>query len=467
MRSSRLVRLVFCVLFAPLLLHSCGWESLDAVDPAESPAATLLRDYIRIDTSNPPGNESRGAEWLGGHLLSAGINYRLLGANPARQSLYARLDAPGDEPALLLMHHIDVVPADPTEWTVDPFGAEIRGGYIWGRGAIDAKSLGVAHLLSFLSLAGNRERLNRDVIFLAVADEETGGREGVATLLADHPELFEDVGFVMNEGGGNQVVVDETIHWGIEIDQKVPLWVEISTRGAGGHGAGASDDSAIVKLLRVLDLVRRIDPERVVTPSVREYFESVSKVAKGQKVQVLADIDRHVSSPRLDAVLPKGYQTLLKDTWTITVLEAGASANVVPDRARAEIDVRLLPGSRAERALDHLKRLAEGNAEVNAILMGEPAPPSPTDTELWRTVESVLLKRSPESVVGPMVSAGTTDSRFFRELGVVAYGFSPFKINYYDFATVHGVDERIRLSFLNEGAELMKEIVEEFCVERR
>ncbi|MBW3670376.1 MAG: M20/M25/M40 family metallo-hydrolase, partial [Acidobacteria bacterium] len=287
-----------------------------------------------------------------------------------------------------------------------------------------------------------------------------------AALLASHPELFEGVGFVLNEGGGNQVVVDETIHWGIEIDQKVPLWAEISTRGVGGHGAVAQDDSAIVRLLRVLDLVRRIEPERAVTPSVRVYFESVSRVAKGQKMQVLADIDRHISSPQLDSELPRGYQTLLQDTWTITVLDAGSSANVVPDRAKAQIDIRLLPGSRAEHALDYLERLADGNAEVRPILMGEPAPPSPIDTELWLAMESVLSRKSPASVVGPMVSAGTTDSRFFRERGVVAYGFSPFKINYYDFATVHGVDERIRLSFLNEGVETMKEIVAGFCLAR-
>lgn len=462
MRSSRLVRLAFCVLLVPLLFHSCGGEVLDAVDPAESPAAILLREYIRVDTSNPPGNETRGAEWLGGHLRSAGIEYRLLGTDRSRQSLYARLDAPGDAPALLLMHHIDVVPADPDQWTVDPFGAEIRGGYVWGRGAIDAKSLGVAHLLSFLSLAEARERLNRDVILLAVADEETGGLDGLAALLADHPKLFEDVGFVLNEGGGNQVVVDKVIFWGIEVDQKVPLWVEVIAEGRGGHGSGMHGDSSVMRLLRVLDRVRRVEPQRVIQPSVREYFKSISRVKEGQRAEVLAQIDRYIGSARLDSVLAEGYLGLLQDTWTISVLDAGDRVNVVPNRARAAIDIRLPPGSDPEKTLEHVMALADGDAEVNVLLMGEPAPPSPTDTELWQVLERVLS----EGVVGPMVSLGATDSRFFRDMGVVAYGFSPFKVNYYDVATVHGADERIRLSFLNEGVETMKEIVAGFCLAR-
>ena len=461
---SRAIRITFFVVALLVLFLSCGRESLEAVDPADSPAARLLRDYIRIDTSSPPGNETRGAEWLASKLDSAGIPRQLLGSDASRKSLYARLDSGRDAPALVLMHHIDVVPADEKEWSVDPFGAELRNGYIFGRGAIDAKSLGIAHLLGFLHLAERVEALERDVILLAVADEESGGTAGAGELLERHPELFADVGFVLNEGGGNQVVVDEVIYWGIEVDQKVPLWVEVVATGAGGHGSLMNEDSSILQLLRVLDRVRRIEPRRVVTPSVQAYFESIAGVKKGRKGKVLSDVAPHLLSPELPALLPEAYLGLLQDTWTISVLDAGERVNVVPNRARAEIDIRLTPGSDAGAALARLKELAEGDAEVNVILQGSSAPASPVETPLWDALSSVISAASPEATIGPMVSLGATDSRYFRERGIVAYGFSPYKINYYDGASVHGSDERIRLAFLNEGVELMKAVLDEFCL---
>lgn len=446
-------------------IFACSGESgIGAVDPADSPAATLLREYIRIDTSNPPGNETRGAAWLAGRLQDAGIEAQLLGDDPDRKSVYARIEGAGDAPALVLLHHIDVVPADADSWSVDPFAAEVRGGYVWGRGAIDAKSLGIAHLLAFVDLAQQEASLSRDVIFLGVADEEAGGLSGMEPLLETHPALFSDVGFVLNEGGGNQVVVDETIFWGIEIDQKVALWIELIAKGSGGHGAGIHDDSAVMHLLRVLDRVRRVEPERSVTPAVRSYFESLARVKKGRKADILADIDRYVLSPELESNLPKTYLGLLQDTWTISALDAGDRVNVVPDQALARIDIRLVPGTDPSAVLGQLSRMAESDAEVKILLRGEPSQASPIGTDLWKSVARVLEKNSPDAVVGPMVALGTTDSRFFRERGIVAYGFSPFKINYYDGATVHGQDERIRLTFFLEGVELMKEIVDDFCV---
>lgn len=447
---------------------SCEESGLEAVDPADSPAASNLREYLRIDTSNPPGNETMGAEWIAAKLSEAGVDSLLLGDDPTRQSVYARLDSGRETPALVLTHHIDVVPVEREDWSVDPFAAEVKSGYVWGRGAIDAKSLGVAHLMAFIDLANRVAEgatLGRDVIFLGVADEEAGGVGGTEAILGSHPELFDGVGFVLNEGGGNQVVVDDTIFWGIEIDQKVPLWVELVSTGAGGHGAGIHDDSAIMKLLGALDRVRRIDTPRRVTPGVRDYFKSVAVVKKGRKATVLAEIDRFVDSPRLDSVLAPGYLGLLEDTWTISVLDAGNRINVVPERARAEIDIRLLPGTDPDSTLERLREEVSPEAEVNVILKGAPAPPSPVETGLWGSIRENLRRVSPDAVVGPMVALGTTDSRFYRDRGIVAYGFSPFKINFYDVSTVHGPDERIRLNFLIEGVELMKEIARDFCLE--
>lgn len=443
---------------------ACREPKVEASDPAQSPPVLLLRDYLRLDTSNPPGFETRGAEWLAARLREGGLEPRLIGNDPDRQSVYARLESGSDLPALLLMHHIDVVPADAGLWSVDPFGGEVRNGYVYGRGAIDAKSLGIAHLLAAIDLASSVEPLTRDLVFLGVAGEETGGETGLAELLEQHPDLFADVGFVLNEGGFNQVVVDEVIFWGIEIDQKVPLWVELVATGRGGHGAGINDDSSVMRLLRVLHEVALMETPRKVTPAVSAYFRAVAPVTRGRKSRVLAEIERYVGSPRLDEYLPAGYLGLLRDTWTISVLDAGKQVNVVPARASAQIDIRLLPGSDPGDALARLVEIAgEHGVEVEVLLEGESAEPAPIATELWDVLREELSAEEPDAVVGPMVAMGTTDSRFFRQRGVVAYGFSPFKINFYDGATVHGEDERIRVLFLLEGVELMKRIVRSAC----
>jgi acetylornithine deacetylase/succinyl-diaminopimelate desuccinylase-like protein len=451
------------LLVASVLVYGCDRGEAAAEDPRDAEAVRLLQSYIRIDTSNPPGAETAAARWLGERLEQRGIEPRLLGDDPDRLSVYARLKGRGEGPALLLLHHLDVVPAPAGEWSVDPFGGELRGGYIWGRGAIDVKSLGIAHLLAFEALAKRDRPPSRDVIFLGVADEESGGAHGAGLLLSKHPELFEGVGWVLNEGGVNEVIVDRTRLWGVEIDQKVPLWVEITASGSGGHAAGRSGDTSVTRLLRVLDRVRRLEPERRVVPSVQEYFQSLAQVRRGRIVGVMQSIDRYVESPLLDSVLSPAYLSLLEDTWTITVLEAGSRVNVVPSSASAQIDIRLLPGSDTEPVIARLRALAGDDAEVRVLLAGRPAPASPVGTELWDVLEAATARREPKSIIGPMVTAGATDSRFFRERGVVAYGFSPFRINYYDLATVHGRDEKIRRDYFLDGVHLMREIVTAFC----
>lgn len=451
------------LLVAALLIPACGRGEAAAEDPRDAEAVRLLQSYIQIDSSNPPGGETAAARWLAARLEQSGLEPRLVGDDPERLSVYARLAGRGEGPALLLLHHLDVVPASAEEWSVDPFGGEIRGGYVWGRGAIDAKSLGIAHLLAIEALAKRSQPPARDVIFLGVADEESGGAHGAGLLVAKHPELFEGIGWVLNEGGGNEVVVDQTRLWGVEVDQKVPLWVEITASGSGGHAAGRSGETSVTRLLRVLDRVRRIEPERRVVPSVREYFSSLAQVRKGPIVGVMRSIEHYVESPLLDSVLSPAYLSLLEDTWTITVLDAGSRVNVVPSSASAQIDIRLLPGSDTGPVLTRLRALAGEDAEVRVLLAGRPAPASPIGTELWNVLATATGRAEPGSTIGPMVTAGATDSRFFRERGMVAYGFSPFRINYYDVATVHGRDEKIRRDWFVDGVHLMREIVTTFC----
>lgn len=449
-----------------LALPACRGAKAIPADPTAKEAEDYLVRYIRIDTSNPPGNETAAARFLQEILQKEGIDAQLVGSNPARQSVYARLRSGSSAPALLLLHHLDVVPANPAHWSVAPFAGQRSGGYIWGRGALDVKSLGIANLMAMLDLKRTGAVLTRDVIFLGVADEEGGGRHGCEELLASRPELFTDVGFVLNEGGGNETIVDKVSFWGIEVDQKVPLWLRLVSRGEAGHGAVPPDDGgAIAQLTKALEEVQKIDRPYRLTPTVGRYFDVLSLKKPGSKGEILRNPAAYFDSPSMRQLSP-AYRALLQDTLAITRLSAGELVNSIPPEASADVDMRLLPDTDVDATLERVRRAAGARAGTEVILRGQAAPPSTTDTVLYRTLERVMKQAEPGSVVGPSVSAGTSDSRFFRARGMVAYGISPFKVNYYDANTVHGVDERIRARFFIQGVGLTRRIVREFCVQR-
>jgi acetylornithine deacetylase/succinyl-diaminopimelate desuccinylase-like protein len=461
-----LPRTCWVILAAMLAFSGCRGARSATENPADKEAEDYLVRYIRIDTSNPPGNETAAARFLQEILQKEGIDAQLVGSNPARQSLYARVRSGTSAPALLLLHHLDVVPANPAHWSVPPFAGQRSGGYIWGRGALDVKSLGIANLMAMLDLKRSGAVLTRDVIFLGVADEEGGGRHGCEDLLSSRPELFTNVGFVLNEGGGNETIVDKVSFWGIEVDQKVPLWLRLVSRGEAGHGAVPPDDGgATAQLLKALEEAQKIDRPYRLTPSVDRYFDALSVKKPGSKGEILRNPAAYFDSPSMKQLSP-AYRALLQDTLAITRLSAGELVNSIPPEASADLDLRLLPDSDVKATVDRIRGAAGRRAGIEVILQGQAAPPSTTDTVLYRTLERVMKQTEPGSVVGPSVSAGTSDSRFFRARDIVAYGISPFKVNYYDANTVHGVDERIRARFFIEGVGLMRRIVREFCVQR-
>ncbi|MEA2237352.1 MAG: hypothetical protein QOC81_2076 [Thermoanaerobaculia bacterium] len=460
LRRLTLLALLFC-LFAPVRCRRAeGGES----DPVEREAEAALIAYLRIDTSNPPGNETAGARFLQQLLLKEGIDAKLIGADPARQSVYARLVSGTNEKALLLLHHIDVVPAVASQWTKPPFAGVRSGGYLWGRGALDIKSLGIAELMAFIDLKRRNVPLRRDVILLAAADEELGGINGCKALLDQHPELFANTGFVLNEGGYNATVVDHVTFWGIEVQAKVPLWLRITMKGAAGHSASPPDDGgALAKLVRTLDAVQRIPTPYRLTPAVMRAFRAAGSARPDERGEVMRDIAEPLDSARIDRVLSPGYRALLRDTIAITRVAGGNSINVLPTNAVADIDMRLLPDETTGAMIGKVKAALPDGGELQVLLAGEPVPDSPSDTPLFRWLASSMTKAEPGSIAGPIVGAGTTDSRFFRARGIVAYGIAPFKVNYYDADTVHSNDERIRARFFAEGVRLMRTIVTGFC----
>lgn len=455
------------VAFAFLAPLHCRKADAVSRDPMAAEAEEALVGYIRIDTTNPPGNETAGARYLAQLFAKEGIETRLLGDDPRRQGLYARLRADrgaATEKALLLLSHIDVVPAVPTDWTNPPFSGLRSGGYIWGRGSLDMKSLAIAELMAMADLKRRGAKLRRDVIFLAAPDEELGGLRGTHALLERYPELFRDVGFVLNEGGSNDAAVDRVLYWAIEVQQKVPLWLRVSTDGMGGHGAGPpTDGGTAAKLVRALAAVEKLETPYHLAPDVARMFASAGKAKGRTQGAAMLAVREPLDVTRVERELSPGYRILLRDTITITRIAAGNTVNVIPSRASADLDIRLLPDSSADAMLQRIEGAVGKEGKVEVLLRAAATPASSPDTELYRVLSRVMREAEPGSAVAPVVGAGTTDSRFFRARGVVAYGISPFKVNYYDADSVHGNDERIRARFFTEGVQLMRKIVREFC----
>ena len=434
-------------------------------EPALSEPATWLRDYLRIDTTTPRG-EAAAASFLAEILHREGIETRLLVSPGGRTSLYARLEAPapsaasaaepvGKPGALVLLHHIDVVPPGP-DWTVEPFDGVVSKGRLWGRGAIDIKSLGIAHLASFIDIRRRHLPLTRDVVFLAVADEERGGLQGSGSILEHHGDLLADTAAVLGEGGLNKTFDGRLLWAGIEIAQKRPLWLRASAHGRGGHGASAILSSAPQRLTEGLARVLELPQEPRVTEPARIYARALAPLHNPSVGKVLADLDDHVGPSGVDAGISPGIYNLLLDTVQLTVLRSGERINVIPEEATAELDVRLLPDTDGDAFLARIRDAAGPGVSFDVLLSAPPAPPSPVDSPIYRAVAGVLSEDGP---VVPAFIPGFTDSRFFRERGTAAYGVSPFLLESHDFLGIHGPDESIPLAAFDRGVARMKKIV--------
>jgi acetylornithine deacetylase/succinyl-diaminopimelate desuccinylase-like protein len=414
-----------------------------------------LQGYLRIDTTNPPGNEAAAVAYLAEILHRHGVASRTLVSAAGRSSLYARLDGRRDGEALVLLHHVDVVPAG-DGWRRDAFSGDLVGGELWGRGALDVKGVGIAHLAAFLAAARAPEPPERDLVFLAVADEESGGVLGTAWLLDHHPELFAGVVAVVGEGGAARMLGGEVAWWGVEVAQKRPLWLEVRAEGRGGHASGINPHSAshhlIAALARMIDLPRRWR----VTQPVRDYLAALAPLHEGPMRQRFLDPDGWVGPDGPRAPMLPGQPNLFLDTVQVTTVDVGERINVVAPEAVAHVDVRLLPETDADDFLGRLRRAAGDQVTVEVILSAPPVPPSPADHPAYRAIAGVLGEEAP---VVPSFIAGFTDSRWFRQRGVAAYGVTPFALAGGILTGIHGPDERLPVAELERGIARMTEIV--------
>ncbi len=421
-------------------------------------ATAWLSDYIRVDTVNPPGNETRAARWFAEILDAEGIEYQTFGRTDSRQSLVARLPGDGSRgDALILLNHTDVVPFEIEHWTKEPLAGEVSDGFIWGRGAVDMKGMGIMEFVSFLLHHRYNLPLKRDLVFMAAADEEAGSDYGVEFFDREHPELLK-CDYVINEGacGTVDILGKERPTFNIGVSEKGPFWLTMRTTGRPGHGSVPTDDNAAVRLVRALDRISEWERPLLPTPVVSEYFQQLHDhgvLDEPPSEEVLARLaEQH---PRL--------RSLQTNSISLTMLNAGVKMNVIPAHATATLDCRLVPGYDREQFIEELRSVID-DPEVEITREFESSTePSTMDTELYRLMTATAKDAVEDAIVVPSVSTGFTDSRVFRRRGVPAYGFIPVLLGPEENGTAHGNDECLSIENLRMGIQILHRTIRGIC----
>lgn len=437
-------------------------------DPAGA-ASQLLSQAIQFNTVNPPGDERPLAEMLVAVARREGLEADLIetpsqGSKAGRAAVWARLPGTGRRPPVVLLSHLDVVPAEPSGWAVDPFGGLVAGGYVVGRGALDAKGLAVIHLLAMAALARRDVPLSRDVILLSTPDEETGGRDGAGFIAQRHKELLRGAEFLLTEGGGILLGTDGAPNvWGVAVAEKAPCWTRLTAKGTAGHASTGGLHGPVPRLVAALERIRRMQTEVRVVPEVEHMFRALAPLAEPEDRAGLANLGDALSNDfdfRRRFLADDSRAALVRDTIAVTVLRAGSSPNVVPEEARAELDVRLLPDERCDEFLEELRDvIADPSIRIDPILAFETRS-SPPNTELFRAIESVAHEIDPGALVLPRVIAGFTDAHYFRELGIVSYGFVPRWLPPSETRGIHGPNERVSVENMERGISATTKILE-------
>lgn len=460
-RAARVGAIALCLSMSP----ATATAQID-LEALQDEAVQWLQDYIRINTINPPGNEIRGAEFFAEIFEAEGIEYEIAEAAPGRGNIWARLEG-GDEPGIVLLHHMDVVPADERYWSSDPLSGELRDGYVHGRGALDTKTSGILHLATFLALHRTRTPLKRDVVFMATADEEAGGFFGAGWLVENRPELFENVGFLLNEGGGGSDVAG-TVNFGLEVTQKVPYWLRLTATGEPGHGSRPLVTYASVEMIEALERFRQHEFEARVIPAVHEHFQGMASRHPEPwrtRFQRFGDVyDEPGVLHELQLYNPS-LHALTRNTCSITRFGGSDKINVVSPEVWAEIDCRLLPDQDPGTWLAEVREVLGPRIDVE-VLMGFTPAVSSTDTDLYRTVREVTLEEFPDAGFVPQVVGGFTDSHFFRDLGITSYGYAATATPAEDAGGVHGNDERVTEENVRRGVTMTLKILERFAATR-
>lgn len=426
-------------------------------------ARQYLADLIRLDTTNPPGNETRVAEYLKKVCDSEGINAEMLGGDPARLNFVARLPGSGKLRPLLLMAHSDVVPAERAQWTVDPFSAELREGFMWGRGSEDDKSLLAAELAVIVDLKRRAIKLDRDIILLSEADEEAGS-SGMRWLIANAWDKI-NAEFALNEGGFAITTVSGQRIYEIQTAEKIPTRVVLTAHGVAGHGSLPRGDNPVVHLARALTRVAEADQPVRLNGTTKRYLHALAKIPDYRWIEpLLAKLENpRTAQAAADELRSHDLEldAMLRTTVTPTMLSAGSKINVIPDTAVAQVDVRRMPDETHDEIIERLRHIIHDPAVEVSAAPGQEMPatePSSTTSAMYQVMQQAFSAAAPNALVIPYMVRGATDGAFLRQKGMDVYGV-PIFLSTDKESHAHADDERISVDSLSTGAKLLLEIV--------
>jgi acetylornithine deacetylase/succinyl-diaminopimelate desuccinylase-like protein len=433
----------------------------------------FLSGLIRINTTNPPGNETAAGKYVVKALEHDGFKCELFESAPGRGSVVTRLKGESRKPSMLLLSHLDVVAANPKEWRVDPFGGLVKDGFVWGRGALDMKGMTAVEVMALKLLKRNGAKLKGDVLLAATADEEKGGEAGAGWLVQNHPDRV-DADYVLNEGGGMAMQVNGKNMFTINTAEKGILWFKVKATGTPGHGSvpGAADN-AILHMNKVVEKLGHHRSEISLVPTVKQYVANISKSsglgALSTLLQDPSESDQILDAlARKDRYLAEELRARLRMTVTPTMINGGVKENIVPSQCDAVFDCRILPGQTTTKTFDEIKNLlkdADSDKLTFEIIQANEPSESPLDTPFYTVIVQTLKEFEPECSVAPVMLTGGTDSRFFRKLGSTCYGFHPVRPekSYSEMQkTIHGIDERISEENLVFGTSVLYNVIARF-----
>ena len=430
-----------------------------------------LADMVRINTVNPPGNEAAVAKYIAAIFQKEGVSNEVLEIAPGRSIVIARLQAgplPDPANALLLVAHQDTVGVDPKKWTVDPFGAVIRDGYLYGRGSIDDKAMLAANVATIVALKRTGAKLGRDVIFLATDDEEQGGTASIKVVIQKYWDKIA-CAYSLNEGG-RVVVKDGKVQYvGIQASEKISYNVIVTASGTSGHASMPLPDNAVVHLAAAIQKLGTFqvpaDPDTI----VRRYFEQLAKIEQDDEIakwmRALEQPERvDLAEKHLSDMSPM-WNSMLRDSISPTMLQAGVRVNVIPSEATANLNVRMLPGHSIDELIGQFRKIVN-DPQIRFQLApdpGENAPPSDITSPLYQTIARIAPQEFPGAVALPFLSTGATDSANLRLHKVQAYGLEPFPLTEADDERMHADDERIPLDSFHKGVAFLYHVVSDFA----
>ncbi|HTS26383.1 MAG TPA: M20/M25/M40 family metallo-hydrolase [Bryobacteraceae bacterium] len=428
-----------------------------------------LAGLVRINTTNPPGNELAGARYLADILQKEGIPPEVIETAPGRGSVIARLNAgpfPDASRAVLLLGHMDVVGVDASKWTQDPFGGAVKDGALWGRGTLDDKGPLIANLAAFISLKRTGARLSRDVIFLADGDEEQGGEAGIRALVEKHWDKIA-AAFCINEGGRTIAKDGKPWYLGVQASEKVSINFRVTATGTSGHASIPLKDNAVVHLAAAVEKLGNWETPAKPTVITRRFFEGLAQIEDPELAKWMRALDtpeRQEHAARILSNTNPVWNSMLRNSISPTILQAGVRANVIPSEARATLNVRLLPGELpGEFTSAMLKVVADPQIRIEMeSANSRPSPPSEIETDFYRSIIKASRVVFPGAPVLPMMSTWATDSAELRVRNVTCYGLVPFPLTEEEIGRMHADNERLPIASIRPGIELVYRSVEDF-----